>query len=74
LEHIRPKWGKYVQRMQSLACQQQGYALIHTTVLVDESGEPVYWMQPRLETIEPKRDAKEFVDQMLGMLERSNNS
>jgi hypothetical protein len=74
LQHIRAKWGSYVQDMQAHACKNNGFALLHSRVLVDENGEPVFWMEPRLERIEPKRGASEFIAQVLGMLEPSNNS
>ena len=74
LQHIRPKWATYMQNLQQVSCRNNGYAIIHSKVLVDEDGEPVYWMEPRLERIEPRRSAKEFISQMLGLLEHSNNS
>lgn len=63
-----------MQHLQQLACRNNGYAVIHSKILVDENGEPVYWMEPDLERIEPRRGAKTFLDQILGMLEHSNNS
>ena len=73
-EHIRPKWTTYMQNLQQVACRNNGYALIRSTLLVDENGEPVYWVEPSIERIEPRRSAGEFIGQMLGLLEYSNKT
>ena len=74
MEHIKKGWGAYVQKLQQIAVRQNGYAIIHSRLLVDDNGEPVFWMEPRMERIEPMRGSKEFLSQVLGMLDRSNNS
>lgn len=63
-----------MQDLQQVACRQNGYAIITSKVLVDKDGEPVYWIQPQLERIEPRKSSRDFISQLLCMLEPSNNS
>jgi hypothetical protein len=56
-----------MSRLQQVACRQRGYAIITCKVLVDESGDPVYWMDPSMEKIEPINNSKDFLSQLLDL-------
>ena len=67
-QHIRPKWATFMSRLQQVACRQRGYAIITCKVLVDESGDPVYWMDPSMEKIEPISSSRDFLSQLLDLV------
>ena len=50
---IKPKWMNLIRRLQSKARRQEGYAIMHATFIVDANGDPVFWLEPKLNKIEP---------------------
>jgi hypothetical protein len=64
-ENIRPRWGALTQRLQGVACRQNGFAFITIQILVDASGDPVYWLEPTLTKIEPINASSQFINEMM---------
>lgn len=52
---IKRPWLNVIRRLQSVARQEnQGYAILSITVLVDQDGCPVVWTEPSRKRLEPK--------------------
>lgn len=64
-EDLQPNWMNIARRCQSIVCQEQGFAVVTIRVLVGPSGDPVLWMQPKIEKIEPLRGATVFLHTVL---------
>ena len=73
---IKPKWLNLIRRLQSKAKQQEGYAIMHATFIVDSNGDPVFWLEPKVNRIEPMSmdlrglieesdDAQDILDMLL---------
>jgi len=65
---IRPDWLNVIRRLQSVACQQRGYAIITMSVVVDAAGRPVFWESPRMTQLEPAEGAARFMAQVVAGL------
>lgn len=52
-EDIKVEWLSLIRRFQSVA-KTNGYAVISINVLVDKSGVPISWLEPKVTKIEPK--------------------
>lgn len=68
MNDIKPKWLNVVRRMQSVVCEQRGYAVVTMKILVGPTGEPVIWLNPELQTIEPLRGSSEFLESLMDNL------
>lgn len=55
-------WINLVRKLQSIAAQNNGLAIIRVTVLVDGNGKPIQWVEPEITKVEPWRRAVEFLD------------
>lgn len=53
-EDIRPAWYNVVRRMQSVARNNQGLAIVQMTVLVNADGNPILWREPDFIKFEPR--------------------
>ncbi|MFA4974451.1 MAG: hypothetical protein WC683_17735 [bacterium] len=70
-QDIRPDWLNVIRRLQSVACQQRGYAIITMSVVVDSNGCPVFWQSPQMIQLEPAEGAAKFMAQVVaGMRDR----
>lgn len=67
--HVRPRWLSVASRMQSVACQQEGYAILTFKILVGPDGNPALWMMPSMKKIEPKRGSSDFLNMLLESLD-----
>jgi len=54
-EDIKQSWFKPIRRLQALASQNKGVAIITINIMVDKDGEPVLWTEPILKKIEPRK-------------------
>lgn len=57
-EDIKPAWGNWlnvIRRLQEVGCKQNGLAIAKITVILNDSGEPVFWLNPEVRLIEPKK-------------------
>ena len=54
---ILPSWEKIFLRMQSAARRAQAPGVLTIKILIDDSGHPVAWSEPRLSKLEPKNTA-----------------
>jgi len=52
-QHIRPPWQRVAARLQSVA-RTNGYAVVSIQVLVNQDGNPVYWLDPAVRKVEPR--------------------
>jgi hypothetical protein len=63
---IKAPWLNVARRMQSVAhTDNQGFAVISITILVNSDGLPIGWSSPKITCIEPKRsnlDLDNFMD------------
>ncbi len=56
---IKKPWLSVIRRLQSVS-HTDGWAIVSITVLVDESGCPKFWLQPKCKKIEPRRNKEEL--------------
>lgn len=59
-QDIRPEWFNPIRSAQAACTQNNGLAVLTMQVLVS-GNEPIVWLSPQLELIEPKRVAKNVV-------------
>ncbi len=56
---IRPQWYKQflkiVRRLQSVGRNNDGFAIVSITVLINKDGNPVFYTEPKMILLEPKR-------------------
>jgi hypothetical protein len=64
-DDIKPDWLNVIRRLQSVASQQKGYAIISVQVVVDATGAPVFWCEPELMKLEPQGRGAQFLAQMI---------
>jgi len=76
---IRPKWAaavrgwlKVVRRLQAAGSKTRGVAILHIAVMIDESGAPLCWSEPKMTRIEPTRSAKSALETVLAALDPSS--
>ena len=62
LHNIRPEWNGVIQRLQGVACRQDGCALVSITIMVNSDGNPMWWAEPNITHIEPKEKGSRFMD------------
>lgn len=65
------KWESLVKRLSGVAereCTNKGMAVVTIEVLVDSTGEPVFWSEPRIVKIEPRIGATVFLEKVLRMI------
>ena len=60
-EDIQREWLSVVRRLQSVS-KTQGLACVSITVLVDDSGKPITWLEPRVKKIEPRSAAQALLN------------
>jgi hypothetical protein len=53
-QDIRPAWYNIVRRMQSVARNHEGIAIVQMTVLVNADGNPILWREPDFIKFEPR--------------------
>lgn len=51
---VKSQWLNVVRRLQSACHGNQGYAVLSIRVLVNGTGEPVCWTEPKRTKLEPK--------------------
>ena len=57
---IKRGWQSVARRAQSIA-KTGGLAIITITVLVDETGEPKFWLEPTCKKVEPRKFSSEIM-------------
>jgi len=63
-EDVQREWLSVIRRLQSVS-KTQGLAVISMSVLVNDRGVPIAWLEPRVKKIEPKSSA----DTLLHLME-----
>lgn len=58
---LKKEWLSVARRMQSIA-SSEGLSLISISVLVNSSGVPIFWSEPKKILIEPRAKAGEIID------------
>lgn len=63
-QDIHPKWYNVIRRIQSIGRSKHviGCAIVSINVVINESGNPIIWSEPKCTLIEPKRDNAELLD------------
>lgn len=61
---VRPCWFNPIRRLQSVARNQSGMAIVSMKFLVNENGDPVLWTDPKVTLLEPGRN-KDAIMQVL---------
>lgn len=64
-DNIRPGWLGVAARMQQFACTQNANAVVTMNVLIDRSGNPVFWFEPSIAKLEPAARLTDAIEQML---------
>ena len=66
---LKKGWMSVARRAQSVA-KTGGLAIVTITVLVDESGEPKFWLEPTCKKVEPRK----FSSEIMKMFGKGDNS
>ena len=57
---IRPPWWeqfkKIIRRLQSVGRNNDGFAVVSITVLINKDGNPVFYTEPKMILLEPKHN------------------
>lgn len=62
------KWIPLIKRLAGVAgreCGNQGFAIMTVKVLVSPKGEPVLWVEPQFDKLEPRLGAFQFLTELL---------
>lgn len=65
-QHIRKEWLPVAARLQQFSNTQAGVAIVSIQVVVDENGNPICWMEPKMVRIEPRSRQKIIRDLFFG--------
>jgi hypothetical protein len=63
-EDVQHEWLSVIRRLQSVS-KTQGLAVVNISVLVNDRGIPIAWLEPKVKKIEPKSSA----DTLLHLME-----
>lgn len=67
---IEQKWYPLVLRLQSIGRKlRSGFTIVKVTIVVNEHGEPVFWLKPKAETLEPNVKGTEYFETLLKKLD-----
>jgi len=64
-ENLRSGWLSVASRMQQKACTENANAVLNINVLIDKSGNPIFWFEPGVIRIEPAARLSEAIEYML---------
>lgn len=67
------KWDSLTKRLAGVAereCTDRGFAMLSIQILVDTTGQPVFWTEPTLTKLEPRVGATVFLDRILQIVAR----
>lgn len=67
-DKLPEKWTPLLKRLAGTAgreCGQQGFAIMTVKVLVSPKGEPVLWIEPQFDKLEPRLGAFQFLTELL---------
>jgi hypothetical protein len=59
-QDVKERWVHVTRRLQSV-CRSGGLSLVSITVLVDENGLPIMWLEPDVRLIEPRKSAQDII-------------
>ena len=59
---IKPSWFNPIRRLQSVAQQNHGLAVVEMKFLINRFGDPIQWTDPKITLLEPKRDVNSLLD------------
>lgn len=59
---MKPMWLNITRRLQAAANKSNCAAFVTITVVVDEGGNPQFWMEPRVVKIEPRSMSAQIID------------
>ena len=68
-EDVKVIWLNPIRRLQSLAKQQRGYAILAIQIVVNENGDPVFWTEPTMTKIEPQVSGSKVLAQIISGFE-----
>ena len=52
---IKPDWLNIIRRLQSMSSKNNGTAILTIKVLINENGTPLFWTEPTIDRLEPRR-------------------
>lgn len=65
------KWESLVKRLAGIAereCADKGFAVMKVIILVDATGQPVFYTEPELTRLEPRIGAGVLLDRILKII------
>ena len=64
MKDIHPAWLNVIRRIQSIGRSRHvvGCAIVSINVVINESGEPLIWSEPKCTLIEPMRNNTQLLD------------
>lgn len=68
-QDIRTCWLNPIRRLQALAGQQRGCAILSIQIVVNEHGDPIFWTEPTMVKIEPQSNGSKFLAQLISGLD-----
>ena len=63
--NLRQGWASAALRMQQVACNNNANAVITISILIDRSGNPVFWMEPNIHKVEPAARFEEVMQELI---------
>lgn len=70
-EDIRPNWLNVARRCQAALPAHRGFVVLTLRVLVAPTGDPVLWLTPDVQEVEPITSSSQFLIESLTALSRS---
>lgn len=64
---VSPRWLDLIRKVMAEAKSNNGNAIVHVNILMNEHGEPVIWTTPTVVKIEPRRSS-DLIAQLLNEL------
>ena len=62
---VKSPWLNVIRRLQSVSCNQKGFAIVSIQILVDESGCPILWTEPSMVKLEPQSRGTKFLADLI---------
>lgn len=67
-QHLKTPWLSILARLQSVAVEQRGNAVLTIRVVVDEKGLPIFWSEPKMTRLEPMSRTREWLNKLVELI------
>jgi len=66
---LKACWFNVIRRLQAAVASNRGFAIISIQIVVNETGEPVFWTEPGMVKLEPQGRGAHFLAQLISGLD-----